>query len=100
MYKHIKKFSLTLIFGLLAISSILLNIALIEYGNFFLSVNPILAFLFSNAEEVIVNETLQMKEANSAIIHYNQVAYVVHFASLMLVGYLFDWVKNKRLFTS
>ena len=100
MVKYMKKFRLALMFGSFAISSILLNASSIEYGNIFLSTNPILTFLFFNAEEIIVNETLQMKEANSAIIHYNEVAYFVHFISYVLTGFLLDWVKNKRLFST
>lgn len=100
MVNYLKKFRLALMFGSFAISSILLNVSSIEYGNIFLSTNPILTFLFFNAEEIIVNETLQMREADSAVIHYNETAYIMHFISYVFVGFLLDWVKNKRLFTS
>ena len=100
MVKYMKKFRLALMFGSFAISSILLNASSIEYGNIFLSTNPILTFLFFNAEEIIVNETLKIQEADSVIIHYNQMAYIIHFTSYVLAGFLLDWVKNKRLFTT
>ena len=93
----LKKYRITCIFGLLAISSIMVNVVAIEYGNLILNTNIILNFLFhsANAGHFIVNQDLQNQEVNSFIIHYNWFAYVIHLASFILVGVLIDIFKNK-----
>lgn len=98
----LKKYRITLILGLFAISSILINVVAIEYGNIILNTNITLNYLFhsANAGHFIVNQELQNQEINSFIIHYNLFAYVIHLASFILVGGFIDVIKNKWFFTN
>lgn len=98
MGRKMKLFSVTIIFGIIAIVSIISNIFWIEYAHPLVRSNPILDLLFRNGFSFIIDNELQSQEADSFFLHYNQWAYCIHFVSCLIVGSFIDVVKNKILF--
>ncbi|WP_391207216.1 hypothetical protein [Psychrobacillus sp. L4] len=98
MKRKMKLFSITIVFGIIAIVSIVCNIFWIEYAHPLVIANPILDLLFRNGFSFIIDNELQSQEAGSYFLHYNRWAYCIHFVSCLIVGSLIDVVKNKFLF--
>ena len=98
MKKKVKLFSITLVFGIIAIVSIIFDLVWIKFVNPFLMLNPILDILFQNGFGFIIDNELQRQETNSAIFHYTKWAYFIHLISCVLVGNLIDLIKNKVFF--
>ncbi|WP_144512875.1 hypothetical protein [Bacillus sp. FJAT-22090] len=98
MKRNVKLFSITLVFGIIAIFSIIIDLFLIDFVNSFLMLNPVLDILFQNGFSFIIDNELQSQETNSAIFHYTKWAYFIHLVSCLLVGSLIDLIKNKLFF--
>ena len=95
MKRKMKLLSFTIVFGIIAIGSIICNIFWIEYAHPLVRSNPILDLLFRNGFYFMIDNELQSQEQSSYILHYNLWAYCIHFLSCLLVGSLIDVVKNK-----
>ncbi|TQR15529.1 hypothetical protein [Psychrobacillus soli] len=99
MLSRVKKYMFTFIFDTFAIAAILLNIAAIDYGNLLLNINPLLNMLFHNGlGDRIVNQNLQLQETGSFTIHYNEIAYFIHFVSCMFIGVIIDYARKRIVF--
>ncbi|WP_144512131.1 hypothetical protein [Bacillus sp. FJAT-22090] len=98
MKRKTKLFSFTIIFGIIAIGSIICNIFWIEFARPLVRSNPILDLLSRNGFSFIIDNELQSQEAGSYFLHYNLWAYCIHFVSCLIVGSLIDVVKNKLFF--
>lgn len=98
MKRKVKLFSISLVFGKIAIVSIILDLFWIEFINPFLMLNPVLDILFQNGFSFIIDNELQPQETNSAIFHYTKWAYFIHLVSCLLVGSVLDLIKNKLFF--
>lgn len=98
MKRKVKLFSITLVFGIIAIVSVFFELVGIEFVNPFLMLNPILDILFQNGFSFIIDNELQRQETNSAIFHNTKWAYFIHLVSFLLVGSLIDLIKNKLFF--
>lgn len=98
MKRKVKLFSITMVFGIIAIVSIIFDLFWIELVNPFLMLNPVLDILFQNDFSLIIDNELQSQETNSAIFHYTKWAYFIHLVSFLLVGSLLDLIKNKLFF--
>jgi len=66
MKRKIKLFSITLVFGIMAIVSVLFDFIGIKFINPFLMLNPVLDTLFQNGFSFIIDNELQLQETNSA----------------------------------
>ncbi|WML43267.1 hypothetical protein [Neobacillus sp. PS3-40] len=64
-----------------------------ENANLLLGFNPILKLFIGENYSLIVVEKLQLKEPSSIYIHYSLLAYLIHFASFVLLGLLIDVIK-------
>jgi len=95
MKRKLKLFSITLIFGIIAIISIIFDLVWVEFVNPYIMLNPVLNILFHNDFSFIIDNELQRQETNSAIFHYTKWAYFIHLVSCLLVGSLIDLLKNK-----
>ncbi|WP_075617206.1 hypothetical protein [Paenisporosarcina indica] len=98
MKRKVKLFSITLVFGISAIVSIIFDLVWVEFVNPLLMFNPVLDILFHNGFSSIIDIELQRQETNSAIFHYTKWAFFIHLVSYILVGRLIDLIKNKFFF--
>lgn len=95
MYKIFKKFIFSLLVSLIALIIIIIDISGNDLTNLLIGINPLFKLMLNTHYSLIVDSKLQLMEPSSAFIHYTQLAYLIHFASFVLLGLVIDVIKNK-----